>query len=73
MARNIRQKRRLQAQKKNRLQLKILLTLVLVMSVACVISFIFKLINERSLDSLFKSTAEEFSKSDENTRKFFCF
>ena len=69
MARNIRQRRRLQAQKKNRLQLKILFVFVLVMSVACVVSFIFKFINERSLDSLFKTTAEEFSKSDENTRK----
>ena len=73
MARNIRQRRRLQAQKKHRLQVKILFALVLVMSVACVISFVFKFINERSLDSLFKSTAVEFSKSDENTRWFFWF
>ena len=69
MARNVRQRRRLQAQKKHRLQVKILFIFVLVMSVACVVSFIFKFINERSLDSLFRTTAEEFSKSNEDERK----
>ncbi len=69
MARNIRQRRRLQAQKKHRFQMKVLFILVICMTVACVISFGFKLFGENSLNNLFKTTADELASKNNEPEK----